>query len=300
MADSMNVKQLEVFIAIVETGSFSKGAERSCLTQSTASQHMAALEGYYGVRLLDRTGRGAMPTEAGKVLLEHARRVMADLLRTEQAIQQFRRAEKFALALAASTIPGTYLVPTAVARLREKHPTVSVTVASGDSAAVQEMLASGLVEAAVLGSPAADRRIDGEAIGHDRIVLVAQATHRWQRISLAELCGEPLVLRENGSGTGAVVGHALRSGGFAPADLTIALVAGSSEAVKQAVLAGCGVAFLSELAVRSELDAGILREIPVAGLSIERTFTLAWRRGRTLSPAAAAFCELVRLGSAQK
>jgi DNA-binding transcriptional LysR family regulator len=156
------------------------------------------------------------------------------------------------------------------------------------------MLAAGLVEVAVLGSPVADRRIEGEAIGHDRIVLVAPAAHRWQRISLAELAGEPLVLREAGSGTGAVVGDAMRAGGIAPADLAIALVAGSSEAVKQAVLAGCGVAFVSELAVRSELATGILREIPVVGLAIERTFTLAWRRGRTLSPAAVVFCDLLR------
>ena len=291
----MNIKQLEVFVAIVETGSFSKGAERACLTQSTASQHVAALEGACDVRLLDRTGRGAVPTEAGKVLLEHARRVLAALQRTEQAVQQFRRAEKVTLVLGASTIPGTYLVPAAVAQLRQKHPTVSVTVATGDSAAVQEMLATGLVEAAVLGSPATDRRVEGEPIGHDRIILVAPAVHRWQRIALKELAGEPVDMRETGSGTGAVVGDALRTAGLAPAELTISLVAGSSEAVKQAVLAGCGVAFLSEVAVRHELAAGILREIPVEGLAIERTFTLAWRRGRSLSPAAAAFCAIMRL-----
>ena len=290
----MNIKQLEVFVAIAETGSFSKGAEQSLLTQSTASQHMAALENDCGVRLLDRTGRGALPTEAGKVLLGHARAVLAALRGTEQAMRQFSRAEGVAFALAASTIPGTYLVPLAVAGLRRILPTVAVTVSVGDSATVLEQVVEGAVELGVLGSTVTDRRIDGEAIGHDRIILVAPASHRWQSIKPEELAGEPLVMREPGSGTGAVVHDALSDHGIRPADLAIGVVVDSSEAVKQAVLAGCGVAFLSEVAVRWELAAGTLREIPVHGLIIDRSFTLARRRGRALSPAAEAFCRVIR------
>ena len=89
----MNIKQLEIFVTIATTGSFSKGAEAACITQSTASQHIAALEDICGVRLLDRTGRGAMTTEAGKIMLVHARQVIKSLKETEQAILQFRQAD---------------------------------------------------------------------------------------------------------------------------------------------------------------------------------------------------------------
>jgi len=290
----MNVKQLEVFVAIAETGSFSKGAERASLTQSTASQHIAALEGACNIRLLDRTGRGAVPTEAGKVLLVHARQALLALRRTEQAMQRFCRVEEVVLSLAASTIPGTYLVPKVVAALRQEHPTLTVNVLMGDSATALEKLASGLVEVAVLGSPVNDKRVAGEAIGHDRIILVALPGHRWQRISPLELAGEPLVMREPGSGTGAVVQGGLLAAGCDPATLMAGVVLESSEAVKQAVLAGCGVAFISEVAVRGELAAGMLREIPVEGLVLERAFTLATRRGSSLSPAAELFCRLLR------
>ncbi len=290
----MNVKQLEVFVAITETGSFSKGAERASLTQSTASQHIAALESLCGVRILERTGRGAVPTEAGKLLLDHARRVLIALQGTEQAMRQFCRAEEVTLSLAASTIPGTYLLPAAVALLRQEHPTVTVTVAMGDSATALEQLATGLVEVALLGSPVRDKRLDWEAIGHDRIILVAPTAHRWYEITLADLAGEPLVMREAGSGTESVVRGALLAAGSDLGALQARVVLGSSEAVKQAVLAGCGVAFLSEVAVRNELAAGTLREIPVAGLVIERAFTLAKRRGSSLSPAAAALCRMIR------
>lgn len=293
----MNVKQLEVFVAIVESGSFSRGAEQAYLTQSTASQHIAALEGSCGLRLLDRTGRGAVPTAAGKVLLEHARSVLAALRGTEQALRSFSRAEDVALTVAASTIPGTYLVPLAAARLRGDLPAVSVTVAIGDSANVVEQLKREVVEVGVLGSQVSDRQLEAEPIGHDRIILVAPAAHPLSAqggISLSELAVLPLVVREAGSGTGAVVTDALRAAGCRPAELTAGVVLSSSEAVRQAVLAGCGVAFLSEMVVRGELAAGSLREIPVQGLVIERAFTLAWRRGRSLSPAATAFCRCLR------
>jgi DNA-binding transcriptional LysR family regulator len=290
----MNIKQLEVFVAIVETGSFSKAAERTSLTQSTASQHIAALESSCGVRLLDRTGRGALPTEAGKVLLANALRVLGALQVTEQSLRQFCRAENITLGLAASTIPGTYLVPAAVALMRQECPTLSVTVTMGDSAAVLEQLTEGMVEVAVLGSPVTDKRVIGEAIGHDRIILVAPARHHWQQINPVELLGEPMIMREAGSGTGSVVNGALQQAGIDSADLNAGVVLGSSEAVKQAVLAGCGVAFISEVAVRGELKAGILREIRVLGLDIQRTFTLAWRQGRTPSPAAEVFCNAIR------
>src|SRR5512138_2272830 len=111
----MNIKQLEVFVAIAETGSFTKGAEIACITQSTASQHIAALEQSAGVRLLDRSGRGAVLTQAGKTLLQSAKRALSAVRNTEQAIRRFSRAEGVELRIAGSSIPGTYLVPAAVA-----------------------------------------------------------------------------------------------------------------------------------------------------------------------------------------
>src|SRR5690242_20104068 len=89
----MNLKQLEVFLAVAETGSFSRGAEATLLTQSTVSQHVAALEGELGLALFDRTGRGAHLTEGGKVLLVRAKRVVAEMEEIRQTIRSFRGLE---------------------------------------------------------------------------------------------------------------------------------------------------------------------------------------------------------------
>lgn len=132
----MNIKQLEIFVNIVITGSFSKGAETAFITQSTASQHIAALEGLCGVRLLDRTGRGALPTEAGKIMLVHAQQVLRSIKVAEQAILQFRQADGVELSVGGSTIPGTYLLPKAIAALRSSDPGINVKVEIGDSSEI--------------------------------------------------------------------------------------------------------------------------------------------------------------------
>lgn len=132
----MNIKQLEIFVGIVNTGSFSKGAEAACITQSTASQHIAALEGLCGVKPLDRTRRGAKPTEAGTIMLNHAQQVLKSLKEAEQAMLQFCKADGVELSVGGSTIPGTYLLPKAIAAFHASDPGDAVKVEIGDSSEI--------------------------------------------------------------------------------------------------------------------------------------------------------------------
>lgn len=293
----MNIKQLEIFMTIAATGSFSKGAEAACITQSTASQHIAALEESCGVRLLDRTGRGAMPTEAGKIMLVHARQVIKSLKETEQAMLQFRKADGVELSVGGSTIPGTYLLPKAIAALRMSDPGICVKVEIGDSSEILARLGEESIEIGIIGSAPDDKRFTAETLGRDEILLVAKKGHRWcgrKAVPLDELVKEPIVMRENGSGTGDAVTAALRENGIAPGDLAACATLPSSEAIKQAVLAECGAAFISEMAVRGELQRGELVAINLSGVSITRSFSLVQRKGRTLSPAAASFASMLR------
>ena len=293
----MNIKQLEIFVTIATTGSFSKGAEEACITQSTASQHVAALEESCGVRLFDRTGRGAIATEAGKIMLVHARRVIKSLKETEQAILQFRQADGVELCVGGSTIPGTYLLPKVIAALHTSDPGIRVKAEIGDSSEILAKLIDENIEIGIVGTTADDKRFTTEVLGHDQILLVAGKGHLWcgrESIPLEELLREPIVMREKGSGTGEAVNAALRQMGIKPDDLLTCATLPGSEAIKQAVLARCGVAFISEMAVRGELKRGELVSISLSGLSITRGFFLVHRKGRTLSPAAVAFSVILR------
>lgn len=293
----MNIKQLEVLVAIAESGSFSKGAEATCITQSTASQHIAALELSAGVKLLDRTGRGAVPTEAGKTLLISAKQVLAALRNTEQAMRRFRRGEHVELRVAGSSIPGTYLLPEVVVALRKQAPGITVCAEIRDSNEALILLKEESVELAIVGVVPEDRFFESEVVGSDTVRLVVKQGHHWgeqRRIALAELKSEFLVAREQGSGTGRAVAALLRSAGVSEKELKIGAVFSSSEAVKQAVLAGCGPAFLSEFAVAGELANGELTAVDVDDIDLKRSFSLVWRRGRSLSPAAEMFRAALR------
>lgn len=292
----MNLRQLELFVLIVETCSFSRCAEAASLTQSTVSQHMATLETEVGLRLLDRTGRGIQPTRAGELFLLHARRVLAELTNLHQALADFSGLQQISLTVGASNIPANYLIPALLPKLAAEHAGIELTLRTGDSREMRECLLTDAVELAVVGSHGNERGIDYEALTNDLLVLVVSANHLLSRcisLSLAELMATPLIVRESGSGSDHALQVALRLAGCDPEQLKIAVRLGSNEAVRQALLGGFGVAFLSEISIRQELQRGELVEVPVAGLTVQRQFWLATRSRRTLSPAAVVFTRLL-------
>jgi len=302
MEPAMNLKQLEVFISVAETGSFSKGAEAAFLTQSTVSQHISALEEEFGLRLLDRTAKGALLTEGGKLLLERARRLVKYAQEIPVELKRFKGVEQAHLEIAGSSIPGEYIIPSALPLLIERYPGLAIVLVQGDSREVLEKLASEEVELGVVGARFDDQNLEFVPFATDELVLIAAAGHSWAGragISVAELMGERFVLREAGSGTGKASAEALRGAGIETAALTVAAWLGSNEAVKRAVMAGIGVSFISAISVQRELAQGALIQVPVDGICIKREFYLVSRKGRELSPAAIAFSSVLRERYAQ-
>jgi LysR family transcriptional regulator, low CO2-responsive transcriptional regulator len=297
MGAAMNLKQLEVFINVAESGSFSKGAEATFITQSTVSQHISALENEFGLKLLDRTGKGALLTEGGKLLLERARRLIDYAREIPVALSRFKGVEEAVLRIAGSGIPGEYMIPSALPLLISRFPGLTLILLQGDS---QEVLAKLLAEEIELGVVGGWRDEDGlefTPFARDDLVLIAPAGHRWSGgdgVGLNDLLVEPMVLREPGSGTGKAASDALSEAGVNPTRLRVAAHLGSNEAVKRAVIAGVGVSFVSAISVQRDLEQGSLVQVPVTGIDIRRQFYLVRRKGRELSPAALALSAVLR------
>lgn len=292
----MNLRQLDLFVAVAETRSFSRGAEIICLTQSTVSQHIAALEEEVSTKLFDRTQQGALLTAGGEVFLRHARRVLAERDQLFQGMAAFNGHSSGELQIGASNIPANYLIPPLLPRLAALHPGISINMQSGDSQEILNRLLNAEIELAIIGSCPDNRKLEYQTLASDVLVLIVAPQHRWCEqgmISLDDLTKEPLVAREAGSGSEKALLRELQRINFNSGKLQIAARLGSNEAVRQVVAGGYGCAFVSERSVQRELASGELRQVSVGGMRVERHFWLTRLRGRTASPAAEAVAELL-------
>jgi DNA-binding transcriptional LysR family regulator len=292
----MTLKQLEVFVAIAETGSFSKGAEKTGITQSTASQHILGLEKELGVRLFDRGREGALLTEAGKLFFSRAVKILSDCDGSRTAIRRFLGMEDVTLRVGASDASGAWMIPAVLGLFQKAHPKVRLEVTQGNSRSVLHQLADEEVELGFVGGRFEDDRISFEQMGEDSLVCAVSpglSAGRKESLSQAQLCKVPLVSREDGSGTQKAVYKALAGTWINKDSLTIVASLGSSDAIRRALLSGAGYAFISARAITEELARGELTAIRIPGVQITQKFYAARREGRELSPAAAAFLELM-------
>ena len=291
----MTLKQLQIFMAIADTGSFSKGGEAVSLAQSTASQHIRSLEEELGARLFDRSVSRVTLTEAGRLFYEYAARICGQCGEAVAAVRRFQGLEQATLRVGASTIPAACLIPDMLGSFTAARPGVRLEVVQGDTREVIRLLQDEKIELAVVGGQFYADTICYEEVGTERIVLTAlPGRSPGLMVTIQQLQEMPLLMREPGSGTRLAVDDALQKGGLDLSSLRVVAQLGSSEALRRAVLSGAGCAFLSSLAVGRELADGTLTVVDIDGIEISRSFYLAWRRGRSLSPAAGVFMEAVR------
>jgi DNA-binding transcriptional LysR family regulator len=294
----MEMGQLQTFLAILERGGFSRAATALGLTQPTVSFHVKSLEDALGVRLLDREGGRIRATPAGVALAKYAKQIVS--LRAE-AMVKIRASEDLEaghLHIAASTIPGEYLLPPALAAFRQKHPAVEIKVHVSDSQEALALLIGDEYEIAFVGTKRSDRRIVYAPFARDEVVLVGPSPNpfaREGRISPAALKNVPLVGRETGSGTRVTVGGLMQRSGISGS-----LEMGSTEAVKRAVRHGMGLGFVSRTAVEDEVRSGVLEIVQAPGLPVKRAFFSARVKGATLSAAARAFLDHVHKEGARR
>lgn len=283
-----DLRQLEVFCAVVEQGSFTRAAGEVHLAQASVSERIATLERAVGAKLLDRLGRTVTPTVVGQRLYERA----VELLRHKQAIrhelEDLLGLEQGTLVIGASTIPGDTILPAEIARFRGEHPHVLVRVRGGDSASVVELVAAGEVELGFVGVRSEHDHLTCVPLWDDELVLAVPARHRWagrESIGPSQLAGEPFVTREPGSGTRRTMERALREARV-EGDLPLTVVAelGSTAAIKQAVLQGLGISVLSRRALRVELDAGLIHCLRIDGIDARRHIYLVHDERRARSP----------------
>lgn len=271
--DEVMLPYLTTFAKAAELGSFTLTGQALGVSQAAISQRVHALERDLGVTLFHREGGRVSLTEAGKRLHGYATRIIG--------LHHEARAEVTAtltqltgeLSLAASSVPGEHILPAVLSAFGQKYPHVRVRATITDSGLVFDHVEHGQAQLGLVGMTRDNPHLEIRPFAHDEMVLVVPKNHQLamkESVTIDELRGERLILRESGSGSRQCLEQALASAGRTIRDLNVTLDLGSNEAIKEAVLHGMGVAILSTHVIQKELDAGLVRALTVAGLPLKR------------------------------
>ncbi len=294
----MNLHHLRVFAAVAEHGGFSRAASALRLSQPAVSKTVQELERQVGLTLFNRAGRTPRLTDAGETLFARARELFGVERVAEDEMGALRGLERGVLRVGASTTVATYFLPQLLARFHLQHPGVTLRVLSANTRAIARRLLEGRLDIALVEGPVSHDRISVIPWREDELVVIAPATHRLvrrRRVTAADLVGEPFILREPGSGTRVVAEAALAEHGVHPG-ATVQF--GSTEAIKQAVAAGLGLAVVSRAAAADQLALGYIAVVPVMGMSFRRALTELRLIGRSPSATTTAFRDLLGAGGA--
>lgn len=290
----MNLNHLAIFHAAAEEGSMSRAAERLFISQPAVSKQIGELEAALGVSLFDRLPRGLRLSAAGELLAGHARRLFAVEAEAEQAIQEMRGLAQGKLTIGASLTIGDYLMPKLLGAYHKQCPGIELHLEIANTSVIGQKLRENALDFGLTEGFAEDPALDAEIFAEDTLTAIVPPGHpllEERTVTAARFCAEPVLLREPGSGTRAVVERALRQ-----QEITVrpAMSLGSTEAIKQGVAAGLGVAIVSGLALEAEISSGRLRPLPLSDLAITRPLHLVRGRSKSDSAAAQAFLRLLK------
>jgi len=301
----MDIRRLEAFSKVFELGSFSKAGQELLLSQPTISAHVLSLEQELGTQLFDRLGRSILPTQAGSVLYRHAQQVFASLESARAEIGLLQKQVAGELSIGGSTIPATYLLPKCIAGFMRRFPGVRVNLSVGDSQEIIAAVQAGKLACGVVGAVADEPDLAFIPLLEDDLVVAAspkmdlpRAASGGPGLSPPELSQFPWVLREQGSGTRKAFVAALKALDLDIRSLPVAIEARSHETVVQCARMGLGLCVTSRLAADPCLSQGELLPVEVAGLHMQRAFSVVRHTKRHVFPVLRFFLEYLEEASA--
>ncbi len=284
-------------MTVARRASFTRAAEELCLTQPAVTRQIAALEGELGVRLFDRLGKSVKVTAAGELLLGFVQPILRLTVEAKNALAEVAEGRGGRITIAAASTLATYFLPPLLTRFRQAHPGIELSLRTGLSARVRELVQSGAVDIGLATTEGEPTQLEGallsESLGAYETVLTVPPGHALAvqpSATVSELAGEPLLAMAEGTNLRTYAEHVLADAGVA-ASVTMEL--DSVEAIKRMVEAGLGISLLPRVAVASEVAAGRLVALTLTGVPLpERHIVLLRRRDKHVTVPLLAFIAL--------
>lgn len=290
---NITLRQLKVFESVASHLSFSRAAEELHLTQPAVSMQVQALVEQSGVPLFEQIGKKIYLTSAGEELLRHARRIAQQLREAEDAMAAIRGVKGGRLNIGVVST-AKYIAPRLLVAFRARHPEAELRLGVENRETVVRQLAENEIDLAIMGVPPKDFATVAEVFSEHPHVIVAAPEHplaAQQHIAPEVLANEPFLIREQGSGTR---GAMERFFGQRNLQLANTLELASNETIKQGVMAGMGLSFISAHSIGLELSVGRIARLDVVGTPVIRHWHIVHRSQKELLPMAAAFLDFVR------
>ncbi|MDI1472441.1 MAG: selenium metabolism-associated LysR family transcriptional regulator [Thermodesulfovibrio sp.] len=278
----MDIHHLKIFVSVYKNKSFSKAANQNFLTQPTVSEHIKNLETYLNCKLFDRVGKKIIPTKEADILYEHALEIIDKLQNLKENIEKIKKIPSGKILIGASTIPGTYILPSFIASFKKFYPDINIQINISDSQNVINSIFSGDILLGFVGTKINNSLIDYIPFVEDELVVASPNFFDKSFIDVTELLEYPFIVREEGSGTRKETEKWLNHLGIKLENLNIVCTLGSTDAVKQAIKKGIGISILSIHAIKDEIECGKLKALRIKGNEIKRTFYIAKHQKRTL------------------
>ncbi len=294
---NIRLKQLEIFVTIVECGNFTEAGRRLYLAQSTVSSHISALEDALRVSLFRRESKRSIELTAdGKRVYEYAKDVVTKCAALESATVGAIKRE---LVIGASSAPAKCLLPRQVMRFTRAHPACCCIVRGGDSERIQQMVLDGDVQIGFVGSTDNRQSLVYERVAEDRLVLITPNTPHYARLKAQGVLGrdlldEPMVFRDQGSGTQKMIDNYLSSRDIDAKALHVRQYVSDPEMLRELVALGAGVSIVSSLSVEDQVRADRLLTFELEEEPVYRHIYMVYRKKGALSELARAFAEQIR------
>lgn len=284
----MDFKQLEAFVYVVRLKSFSKAAQQIYLTQPTISAHINSLEKELDTKLIERGTKYVYPTKPGSILFQYAVKLLN--LRDEAgcAVKNYNKELKGELRLCASTVPSQYILPKVISAFREEYPNVTFTIQRQDSGKVVESIAANTAEIGFCGTELNSRDCRFERFTEDRLVVITPNNDQFRAMLPGNLKSdllkrEPLIMREEGSGTRKEMEHFLAQTGIDIGELKVVAQFDDPDSIKHSVSQGMGISIISKAAVEDYDQFGLLLSFDLNGVDMKRHLYLVTHKNQPLS-----------------
>lgn len=284
----VTLRQLKVFESVARHLSFSRAAEELHLTQPAVSMQVKQLEEQAGLPLTEMIGKKVYLTEAGEEVARHARRIAQQLREADEALDALKGVRGGRLSIGVIST-AKYFAPRLLAEFRRGHPGIELDLRVNNRETVVHQLADNEIDLAIMGQPPQEFATLAEAFADHPLVIIAPPEHplaEKKRVSSADLAEETFLIREPGSGTRATMERFFADVGIVPRH-SLEMV--GNETIKQAVMAGLGLAFISAHTVSLECEVGRLVRLPVTGTPVIRRWFVVHRAEKELLPVAETF-----------